>query len=179
MTRTDLPERRIMEKGRITQVIGPVIDVEFAAGKLPMIRDALTVEVDGTERVMEVAQHMGNHVVRCIMLATSEGLSKGMEVNPTGACIKVPVGEKTLGRMFNVLGQPIDKKGDVDAEEKWEIHRKAPTFQDQSPVVEILETGIKVIDLLEPYSKGGKTEYSNLQMLCAPCNRSKGNRYSY
>ena len=145
-----------MEKGRITQVIGPVIDVEFPVGKLPMIRDALTVEVDGRRRVMEVAQHMGNRTVRCIMLATSEGLSKNMEVTATGACIKVPVGENTLGRMFNVLGEPIDKKGDVDTEEKWEIHRKAPTFQEQSPVVEILETGIKVIDLIAPYAKGGK-----------------------
>ena len=145
-----------MEKGRITQVIGPVIDVEFTTGKLPMIRDALTVEVNGKKRVMEVAQHMGNRIVRCIMLATSEGLSKNMEVTATGSCIKVPVGEKTLGRMFNVLGEPIDKKGDVNAEEKWGIHRKAPSFQEQSPVVEVLETGIKSIDLLAPYAKGGK-----------------------
>ncbi|MBQ3915402.1 MAG: F0F1 ATP synthase subunit beta, partial [Ruminococcus sp.] len=145
-----------MEKGRITQVIGPVIDVEFPAGKLPMIRDALEVTIDGKRRVMEVAQHMGNHVVRCIMLATSEGVSKGLEVTATGSCIKVPVGEKTLGRMFNVLGEAIDKKGDVGAEEMWEIHRKAPTFQEQSPVVEVLETGIKVIDLIAPYAKGGK-----------------------
>ena len=145
-----------MEKGKITQVIGPVIDVEFPAGKLPMIKDALTVEVDGKRRVMEVAQHMGNHTVRCIMLATSEGLSKNMEVTATGSCIQVPVGEETLGRMFNVLGEPIDKKGDVKTEEMWGIHRKAPSFQEQSPVVEILETGIKVIDLIAPYAKGGK-----------------------
>ena len=145
-----------MEKGRIIQVIGPVIDVEFADGKLPMIKDALTVEVDGKKRVMEAAQYMGNHVVRCIMLATSEGLSKDMEVTATGSCIKVPVGKETLGRMFNVLGEPIDKGGEVESAEKWEIHRKAPTFQDQSPVVEIFETGIKVIDLLAPYAKGGK-----------------------
>lgn len=145
-----------MEKGRITQVIGPVIDVEFPTGKLPMIKDALTVQVDGKRRVMEVAQHLGNRTVRCIMLATSEGLSKNMEVTATGSCIKVPVGEKTLGRMFNVLGEPIDKKGNADTEEMWEIHRKAPSFQEQSPVVEILETGIKVIDLIAPYAKGGK-----------------------
>ena len=99
-----------MEKGRITQVIGPVIDVVFSSGKLPMIKDALTVELDGKKRYMEVAQHMGNRTVRCIMLATSEGLSKNMEVTATGSCIKVPVGEKTLGRMFNVIGEPIDKK---------------------------------------------------------------------
>ena len=145
-----------MEKGRITQVIGPVIDVEFPTGKLPMIRDALTVTIDGRQKVMEAAQHMGNRTVRCIMLAASEGLSKGMEVTPTGACIKVPVGEGTLGRMFNVLGEAIDHKGEVSTEEKWEIHRKPPTFQDQSPVVEVLETGIKVIDLIAPYAKGGK-----------------------
>jgi F-type H+-transporting ATPase subunit beta len=124
-----------MEKGRITQVIGPVIDVEFPSGKLPMIKDALTVTIDGKQRIMEVAQHMGSRTVRCIMLASSEGLSKNTEVTATGACIKVPVGEKTLGRMFNVLGEPIDKKGDVESAEMWEIHRKAPTFQEQSPVV--------------------------------------------
>ena len=145
-----------MEKGKIVQVIGPVIDVEFSEGTLPMIKDALTVEINGKNRVMEVAQHMGNRVVRCIMLATSEGLCKDMEVISTGSCIQVPVGEATLGRMFNVLGDPIDKKGEVNSQEKWGIHRKAPSFQDQSPVVEILETGIKVIDLLAPYAKGGK-----------------------
>ncbi len=145
-----------MEKGRIVQVVGPVIDVEFAEGSLPMTKDALTANVDGKARVMEVAQHMGNHVVRCIMLATSEGLSKDMEVTATGSCIRVPVGDKILGRMFNVLGEPIDKKGQVETKEKWEIHRKPPSFQEQSPVVEILETGIKVIDLLAPYAKGGK-----------------------
>ena len=145
-----------MNNGRIVQVIGPVVDVEFPEGKLPMIKDALTVSVDGKIRVMEAAQHMGNHIVRCIMLASSEGLAKEMEVTATGSCIKVPVGEATLGRMFNVLGEPIDKKGEVDAPEKWDIHRKPPSFREQSPVVEIFETGIKVIDLLAPYAKGGK-----------------------
>ncbi len=145
-----------MNNGRIVQIIGPVVDVEFPEGKLPMIKDALTVSVDGKIRVMEAAQHMGNHIVRCIMLASSEGLAKEMEVTATGSCIKVPVGEATLGRMFNVLGEPIDKKGEVDAPEKWDIHRKPPSFREQSPVVEILETGIKVIDLLAPYAKGGK-----------------------
>ena len=145
-----------MEKGKIIQVLGPVIDVQFSGKGLPMIKDALTVEVDGKKRVMEVAQHLGGSVVRCIMLATSEGLCKDMEVIPTGSCIKVPVGTKTLGRMFNVLGEPIDKEGPVNSDEKWEIHRKPPSFQDQSPSVEILETGIKVIDLLAPYAKGGK-----------------------
>lgn len=145
-----------MDKGRITQVIGPVIDVEFPYGRLPMVKDALYVETDGKKRIMEVAQHKGNREVRCIMLATSEGLCKDMEVVATGSCIKVPVGKNTLGRMFNVLGEPIDKMGQVNSDEQWEIHRKAPSFQEQSPVVEMLETGIKVIDLLAPYAKGGK-----------------------
>lgn len=144
-----------MEKGKIVQVIGPVIDVEFP-GKLPMIKDALTVENGGKTCVMEVAQHMGNGVVRCICLSSTEGFAKDMEVTATGSCIKVPVGTATLGRMFNVLGKPIDEAGEVKTDEYWPIHRPAPSFRDQSPVVEILETGIKVIDLLAPYAKGGK-----------------------
>ena len=146
-----------MKKGKIVEVSGPVIDCEFERGQLPKIREALTVTVLGKERVMEVAQHIGNDTVRCIMLAESENLSRGMEVTATGAGIRVPVGTCTLGRMFNVLGNPIDGKEEISAEElHWEIHRKAPAFEEQSPAVEILETGIKVIDLLEPYPKGGK-----------------------
>lgn len=145
-----------MEKGKIVQVLGPVVDVEFDGSYLPLIKDALTVELDGKELVMEAAQHMGNNIVRCILLASSEGLSKGMEVTATGAGITVPVGRQTLGRMFNVLGQNIDGKEQVKGEEQWVIHRDPPTFEEQSPVVEILETGIKVIDLLAPYAKGGK-----------------------
>ena len=144
-----------MEKGKIVQVLGPVIDVEFS-GKLPMIKDALTVDNHGKECVMEVAQHMGNGVVRCISLSSTEGFSKDMEVTATGSCIKVPVGTATLGRMFNVLGKPIDEAGPVETKDYWAIHRAAPSFRDQSPVVEILETGIKVIDLIAPYLKGGK-----------------------
>ena len=143
-------------KGKILQVLGAVVDVEFPDRKLPMVKDALTVELDGRTRVMEVAQHMGGHVVRAIMLTASDGLCKGMEVTATGSGIRVPVGEATLGRMFNVLGEPIDFAGDVEADDYWEIHREPPKFADQSPVVEILETGIKVIDLLAPYAKGGK-----------------------
>lgn len=145
-----------MERGKIVQVLGPVVDVEFESGKLPMIKDALEVNMDGKRLVMEVSSHIGNNVVRCILLASSEGLAKGMEVIATGACIQVPVGEQTLGRMFNVLGDTIDNGGQIEGVEKWGIHRKPPTFEDQSPVVEILETGIKVIDLLAPYAKGGK-----------------------
>lgn len=145
-----------MEKGKIVQILGPVVDVEFANGKLPMIKDALTVQLDGKTRVLEVAQQLGNNTVRAIMLASSDGLEKDMEVTATGSCIKVPVGDCTLGRMFNVLGEEIDGGEPVKAEERWEIHRKPPKFEDQKPVVEILETGIKVIDLLAPYAKGGK-----------------------
>ena len=142
--------------GKIVQVLGPVVDVEFDEGKLPLIKDALTVEVDGKKVVMEVAQLMGNRIVRCIPLAASEGLAKDMVVTATGDGIKVPVGEGVLGRMFNVLGEAIDGGEEVKCDDKWVIHRDPPSFEDQSPVVEILETGIKVIDLLAPYAKGGK-----------------------
>ena len=143
--------------GRITQVSGSVIDVKFEEGQLPKINDALTVELDGETRVMETAQHIGNSMVRCIMLSGSEGMSRGMEVNATGSAITVPVGQNVLGRMFNVLGEPIDGGDAVPGDtERMSIHRKAPGFDELSPSVEILETGIKVIDLLEPYPKGGK-----------------------
>jgi F-type H+-transporting ATPase subunit beta len=142
--------------GTIVQVMGPVVDVEFAPEVKPFIRDALTVEVEGETRVMEVAQLLDDKTVRCIMLSPSEGLSKHMEVVETGEPIKVPVGEMTLGRLFNVLGNTLDDKGPLENTERWSIHRAAPSFEHQSPVVEILETGIKVIDLLAPYSKGGK-----------------------
>ena len=146
-----------MTKGTITQVSGSVVDVRFAPGQLPKIREALAVTVDGRRRVMEVAQHIGGGRVRCIMLAESEGLARGMEVSAYGQGIQVPVGERTLGRMFNVLGEPIDGGEPLPREaERWSIHRRAPAFVDQRPAVEILETGIKVIDLLEPYPKGGK-----------------------
>ena len=143
-------------KGRIVQVLGPVVDVEFEDGNLPYIKDALEVDNNGKKCVMEVAQHIGNNTVRCIMLASSEGLHRDMEVTATGAGIKTPVGEQTLGRLFNVLGEAIDGGAQPDTEEKWEIHREPPTFEEQNPAEEILETGIKVIDLLAPYAKGGK-----------------------
>ena len=146
-----------MKKGSIVQVSGPVVDVTFPAGELPGIREALTVEADGVRRVMEVAQHVDSATVRCVMLAGSEGLARGMEVEAPGHPIQVPVGEATLGRMFNVLGQPIDRQGPVpEGTPRRSIYRQPPSFAEQSPSVEILETGIKVIDLLEPYPKGGK-----------------------
>ena len=143
--------------GRIVQVSGSVINVEFDEGQMPRINEALTVELNGRTLVMEVAQHIGNNTVKCIMLSGSEGMSSGMEVTATGDSIRVPVGDVVLGRMFNVLGEPIDDGDPIpDDVEKMSIHRKAPGFDEISPSVEILETGIKVIDLLEPYSKGGK-----------------------
>lgn len=143
--------------GKIVQVSGPVIDVEFAdSNNLPAIKDALYVMNDEKKCVMEVSQHIGHNVVRCIMLAASEGLCRDMEVVATGSGIKVPVGERTLGRLFNVLGETLDDGEALDDAEHWCIHREPPTFEQQSPVVEMLETGIKVIDLLAPYAKGGK-----------------------
>ena len=143
-------------KGKIVQVSGPVVDVEFEGSYLPAIKDALYVIQDGKKKTMEVSQHIGNNVVRCIMLAASEGLCKDMEVTATGSGISVPVGEKTLGRLFNVLGDTLDNGEKLDEEEHWCIHRNPPTFAEQSPVVEMLQTGIKVIYLLAPYAKGGK-----------------------
>ena len=145
-----------MKIGKIVQVSGPVIDVKFESGELPSIKDALELENNNKRSVMEVAQHIGNNTVRCIMLASSEGLAKDMEVRSTGTGITVPVGEKTLGRLFNVLGDPLDGGESMDGIDRWLIHREPPSFEEQSPVIEVLETGIKVIDLLTPYAKGGK-----------------------
>ena len=136
--------------------MGPVVDVQFAAEDLPYIKDALEVINRGKREIMQVEQHIGGDAVRCIMLAASEGLHKDMEVTATGGPISVPVGEKTLGRLLNVIGDTIDEGEPLDDVEHWSIHRHAPSFDQQSPVVEILETGIKVVDLLAPYAKGGK-----------------------
>ncbi len=146
-----------MITGMIVGISGPVVDVAFPQGELPKIKEALYVEAEQKVRVMEVAQHLGDNKVRCIMLSESEALYRGMKVWSEGTKIKVPVGNATLGRVFNVLGEPIDGGEAIPAEEKrWEIHREAPPFSEQQPVAQILETGIKVIDLLEPYAKGGK-----------------------
>ena len=145
-----------MTQGTIIRVAGPVVDVQFTEGKLPALQEALTVTAEGTERTMEVTQHVNETTVRCIMLSASEGLGKGMTVNALGHGLTAPVGEATLGRMFDPLGRPIDGKGAVDELPHWPIHRKAPSFAEQKPATEILETGIKVIDLLAPYAKGGK-----------------------
>ncbi len=146
-----------MNTGIIVRVSGPVVDVRFDNGELPGIKEALVIKTGSSGRVMEVAQHVDAHTVRCIMLSDSEGLARGMEAEAPGHGITVPVGEVTLGRIFNVLGDPIDGGEAISEDsERWAIHRKAPPFDQQSPAVEILETGIKVIDLLGPYPKGGK-----------------------
>lgn len=144
-----------MTEGKIIRISGPVVDAAFPGG-LPRIQDALYVMVGGARRVMEVAQHLDAQTARCIMLAGSEGLSRGMAVFSTGGCIEVPVGDRTLGRMFNVLGEPIDGGAPLADGPRRSIHREAPPFSEQSPAVQILETGIKIIDLLGPYPKGGK-----------------------
>ena len=146
-----------MKYGSIVQISGPVVDVRFEQDSLPRIREALTVSLNGEQRVMEVAQHIGHDTVRCILLAGSEGLSRGMQVCAPGTSITVPVGTATLGRMFNVLGNVIDGGPALtEPVERHSIYRKPPAFEEQRPIGEILETGIKVIDLLEPYPKGGK-----------------------
>lgn len=142
--------------GRIVQVIGPVIDVKFDTGTLPEIYNAIQIKDDDNTITAEVMQHLGEQTVRCVAMSATEGLKRGLEAVDTGAPISVPVGEQTLGRMMNILGDPIDNKGALDENQKWAIHRDAPPFEDQKPATEVLETGIKVLDLLVPYAKGGK-----------------------
>ncbi len=141
--------------GQVTQVMGAVVDVQFE-GNLPAILNALTTENSGKELVLEVAQHLGENTVRCIAMDTTDGLVRGQEVKDTGDTISVPVGPATLGRIMNVIGEPVDERGPVEADENWAIHRAAPEFVDQSTETEILVTGIKVVDLIAPYAKGGK-----------------------
>ena len=145
-----------MEKGTICKVVGPVVDVRFPEGQLPAIYDAVRLEGGQGTVTAEVVQELGGSTVRCIALSSTDGLSRGCPVTATGAPIRMPVGEETLGRMFNVLGQPIDGKGPVEAKESKPIHQSAPAFTDIVPADEMLETGIKVVDLLTPYAKGGK-----------------------
>ena len=142
--------------GKVVQVIGTVVDVEFPQENLPDIYNALELNVDGEKLVLEVEQHVGNNWARCLALGATEGVSRGLEVSDTGAPVSVPVGEASLGRIFNVLGDALDDLGDVKAKEKWPIHRPAPTFEQQSGSTEVLETGIKVFDLITPFAKGGK-----------------------
>ncbi|MCR5536484.1 MAG: F0F1 ATP synthase subunit beta [Succinivibrio sp.] len=150
---------RAGEKGTIVQIIGAVVDVEFPESHIPELYDALEVKGDGKARpdlILEVQQQIGGGIVRCIAMGTSDGLSRGLTAVNTGSGIKVPVGRETLGRIMNVLGQPVDERGPIGQKEEWEIHRAAPTYAEQSSTTEILETGIKVMDLICPFAKGGK-----------------------
>ncbi|MDE6777695.1 MAG: F0F1 ATP synthase subunit beta [Oscillospiraceae bacterium] len=142
--------------GKIVQIIGAVVDVRFPKDKLPRLLNAITVDNNGTTLVIEVAQHIGDDVVRCISMGSTDGLVRGMDAIDTGAPIKVPVGKETLGRMFNLLGEAIDEKPAPETAEQWAIHREAPSYEEQTASNEVLETGIKVIDLIAPYLKGGK-----------------------
>ena len=142
--------------GKITQIIGAVLDIKFSEGSLPEINEAINISLEGGKRlVVEVSQHLGDDTVRCIAMGSTDGLVRGMDAEATGASISVPVGEQTLGRMFNVLGEPIDEIAPPKNVEHMPIHRKAPTFEEQATSTEMLETGIKVVDLLCPYQKGG------------------------
>ena len=142
--------------GTVIQIMGPVLDIRFADGQLPQLLSAIEIPHGENTIVAEVAQHIGDNVVRCIAMSSTDGLQRGIEAVDTGAAISVPVGEACLGRVFNLLGQPIDEAGPVATTERWPIHRSAPAYEDQQPATEILETGIKVIDLICPYAKGGK-----------------------
>ncbi len=144
------------KKGTVVQVIGPVLDIRFEAGELPNLLNAIELEKDNRKIVAEVAQHVGDDVVRCIAMSSTDGLVRGMEAIDTGSPIQVPVGPETLGRIFNLLGEPVDNLPQVETQEHWPIHRAAPSFEEQQSSTEILETGIKVVDLIAPYAKGGK-----------------------
>jgi len=148
----------LMNVGKVIQIIGSVVDIEFSPGQLPEILNAVKIEYPeaGIKVTLEVAQHLGNNTVRCVAMSSTDGLVRGMEAVDTGHPIQVPVGTATLGRMLNVLGEPIDRLGPVETDERWPIHRNPPEYVDQDPTKEMLVTGIKVIDLLAPYSKGGK-----------------------
>jgi len=158
-----LKEVKFMAQGRVVQVMGPVVDIEFERGHLPELYNAITIQHKATTAnevdinlVVEAALHLGDNIVRCIAMSTTDGLVRGMEAIDTGKPITVPVGTATLGRVFNLLGEPIDEAGPVEATERHPIHRKAPAFEELSTTEQILETGIKVVDLLAPYAKGGK-----------------------
>ena len=142
--------------GTVIQVMGPVLDIRFADEQLPQLLNAIEVPNGENTIIAEVAQHIGDNVVRCIAMSSTDGLQRGVQATDTGAPISVPVGESCLGRVFNLLGEPIDEAGPVQAQENWPIHRSAPSYEEQESATEILETGIKVVDLICPYAKGGK-----------------------
>ena len=142
--------------GRVIQITGPVLDIKFADGQLPELLNAIEIDNNGEKLVVEVAQHIGDNVARCIAMSSTDGLVRGIEAVDTGSSITVPVGEECLGRVFNLLGQPVDNKPAVEGAERWPIHRPAPAYDEQESTTEVLETGIKVVDLICPYAKGGK-----------------------
>ena len=145
-----------MANGRITQVIGTVVDVEFPSGEMPEIYNSLETTMGDDKLILEVEQHVGNNWVRCLALGPTEGLKRGEAVSDTGSPVSVPVGEPTLGRLFNTLGETLDNLEEIDSKDKWPIHRESPSFEDQSTSIEILETGVKVMDLITPFTRGGK-----------------------
>ncbi len=145
-----------MAKGKVAQVIGTVVDIEFPPEELPALYNAIEISGDGEKIVLEAQQHVGNNWVRCLAMSPTDGLGRGVEAVDTGAPLSVPVGRATLGRLFNVFGQPLDNLGPVEAKESWPIHRAAPSFQDQESTTQMLETGLKVMDLITPFTKGGK-----------------------
>ena len=148
-----MPQKNI---GKVVQIIGAVVDVQFTKENLPKLLNAIEIELNGATLTCEVAQHIGDDVVRCIPMASTDGLVRGVDAVDTGAPISVPVGKATLGRIFNLLGEPVDNKPAPETEEKWAIHREPPSYEEQTASNEVLETGIKVIDLICPYLKGGK-----------------------
>ncbi|MDE6596607.1 MAG: F0F1 ATP synthase subunit beta, partial [Oscillospiraceae bacterium] len=148
-----MPQKNV---GKVVQIIGAVVDIQFTKDNLPNLLNAIEIELNGKTLVCEVAQHIGDDVVRCIAMASTDGLVRDVDAVDTGEPIKVPVGKETLGRIFNLLGEPVDNKPEPKTEEKWAIHRDPPTYEEQTASNEVLETGIKVIDLICPYLKGGK-----------------------
>ena len=142
--------------GEVVQVIGPVLDIRFAHDELPALLNAIEVDNKGAKLIVEVAQQIGDNTVRCIAMSSTDGLVRGMKAVDTGGPITVPVGEECLGRVFNLLGEPVDNRPEPEIKERWAIHRPAPSYEEQTPATEILETGIKVVDLICPYAKGGK-----------------------
>jgi len=142
--------------GSVVSIVGPVLDIKFPSQSLPNLLNAIEIEHEGRTVTVEVAQHIGDDIVRCIAMSSTDGLVRGLKAVDTGGPITVPVGNETLGRIFNLLGDPVDNKPAPEAKERWPIHRAAPSFEEQQSTTEILETGIKVVDLIAPYAKGGK-----------------------
>jgi len=145
-----------MAKGKVAQVIGTVVDIEFPPDELPALYNAIEITTSGSKVVLEVQEHLGNNWVRCLALSSTDGLERGAEAIDTGAALLVPVGKATLGRLFDVMGEPLDNLGPVKAKERWPIHRPPPSFEEQETTTQMLETGLKVIDLITPFTKGGK-----------------------